>query len=366
MATKPASASSLSGRLEAVYTLLSPLSHIGDSHGPESYLATQEILDAKGERVSVFIYSGNAFRGMWRDAGARYFLDGLGSGAVIQVPLEIFYLLFSGGAIGGVQQIDIDQARRIREMVPHLSVFGGGVGNMLLPGKINVGEGLPVCREFAHIIPDTCPGNRSLSWKQMTTEVSYTRKDDAKDEILRPYLLDASMPPQLDAPQQSQMALLEDGAQEEEPKADRKGKKTDREKEKDRPQQMRYTIEVLCRGAVLWQETTFQDMTDVELGALVAAIAEWSKAPYLGGQARIGMGKVQVDMDWEPWGQEKEHFLSVGDGRCLLYPPAKEAKEKYDEFLRKYAGYLEEKRDMLTRAIAGKATGKATAGDSEE
>ncbi len=344
----------LSGRLEAVYTLLSPLSHIGDSHGPESFLATQEILDANGNATEVFVYSGNAFRGMWRDASTRYFLDNLGSSAIIQVPLELFHLFFSGGAIGGAQTVDIDQARRIREMVPHLSVFGGGVGNMLLPGKINVGEGLPVCRELAHVIPDACPGNRSLSWRQMTTEVSYTRKDDAKDELLRPYLCDPSTP-QLEEPKQGQMALLEDGEDGREDKTETK--KQSKKSEKDRPQQMRYTIEVFCRGAVLWQETTFQDMTEIELGVLVAAIAEWSKMPYLGGQARIGMGKVKVDMDWELWGQEKEHFLSVGDGRCLLYPPAKEAKEKYDEFLRKYAGYLEERRDLLVKAIGGKVVG---------
>lgn len=353
----------LNGRLEAVYTLLSPLSHIGSSHGPDSFLATQEILDANGNVTEVFVYSGNALRGMWRDAGAKYFLDKLGSGAVVQVPLELFYMLFSGGAIGGAQTVDIDQARRIREMVPHLSVFGGGVGNMILPGKICVGEGLPVCRELARIIPAACPGNRVLSWRQMTTEVSYTRKDDAKDDLLRPYLYDPSTP-QLESPQQGQMPLIGDGGQEEPRKAGDKGNKgkkadktggtSDKDKEKDRPQQMRYTIEVLCRGAVLWQETTFQDMTEIELGALVAAIAEWSKAPYLGGQARIGMGKVQVDMNLELYGKSPEHFLSVLDGMCLLSPPAKEAKEKYDEYLRKYAGYLEQKRDLLVKAIGGK------------
>lgn len=341
----------LNGRLEAVYTLLSPLSHIGNSHGPDSFLATQEIIGANGNPAEVFVYSGNAFRGMWRDAGAKYMLDKLGSGSTLQIPLDLFYLLFSGGSIGGAQTVDIDQARRIREMVPHLSVFGGGVGNMLLPGKLSVGEGLPVCKELAHVIPDTCPGNRNLSWKQMTTEVSYTRKDDAKDELLRPYLYDPSTP-QLEAPKQGQMALLTDG-EEPEPEA----KKQEKKAEKDRPQQMRYTIEVLCRGAVLWQETTFQDMTEIELGALVAAIAEWSKAPFLGGQARIGMGKVQVDMDWELWGKEKEHFLSVGDGKCLLYPPAKAVKEKYDEFLQKYAGYLEEKQALLVKAVGGKVAG---------
>lgn len=342
----------LSGRLEAVFTLLSPLSHIGSTIGPDSYLSTQTILGCNGEPVEVFVYSSNALRGMWRDAGAKYMLDKLGAGATLQIPLELFYLFFSGGSIGGDQAIDIDQARRIRQAIPHLSVFGGGVGNMILPGKINVGEGLPVCRELRHIIPDDCPGNRELSWRQMTTEVSYTRQDDAKNELLRPYIQDLSTPA-LEA--SKQMALLP-GVEEKEPKG---GKKRDKKSEGEdsddrRPQQMRYTIEVLCRGAVLWQETTFQELTEVELGAFVAAIAEWSKQPYLGGQARIGMGKVKVVMAWEVVGQERESFLTVSDGKCLLSPPAREAKQRYDEFLQKYAGYLEERRDNLVKVIGGK------------
>ena len=222
----------MNGKIETVFTLLSPLSHIGESIGPNSYLATQDMLDAKGNPISVFAYSGNALRGMWRDAGAEYMLKKLGSGATLQIPLELFYLFFSGGAIGGDQAIDIDQARRIREQIPHLSIFGGGVGNMLLPGKLSVGEALPVCRELAHIIPDYVSGNRELSARQMTTEVSYSRKDDAKDDLLRPYLQDAGVP-QIEGPQ---MTLLPDSEQEK------------KKEKKENPQQMRYTMEVSLPG----------------------------------------------------------------------------------------------------------------------
>lgn len=338
----------LNGRIENIFTLLAPLSHIGQSIGPDSYLATQQILDNYGNPVEVFVYSGNAIRGMWRDSGAKYMLDKLGENVKLAIPLDLFYLLFSGGSIGGDQSIDIDQARKIREKVPHLSLFGGGVGNMLLPGKINVGEGLPVCRELSHIIPDNCPGSRDLSWRQMTTENSYSRKDDAKDELLRPYINDPANTPLLEAPQQ--MALLGDGEDKKPPK--------DKEK-KEKPQQMRYTIETICRGTVLWQEIIFQDLTEIELGALVAAIAEWSKTPYLGGQARIGMGKVKLESWIEFYGQERERFLNVDGSKCLLNQPAQEAKQKYDEFLNQYNGYIEERRDNLIKAIGGKTSATA-------
>ena len=57
----------MNGKIETVFTLLSPLSHIGESIGPNSYLATQDMLDANGNPIEVFVYSGNALRGMWRD-----------------------------------------------------------------------------------------------------------------------------------------------------------------------------------------------------------------------------------------------------------------------------------------------------------
>lgn len=327
----------MNGKIETVFTLLSPLSHIGESVGPNSFLSTQDMLDAEGNPTEVFVYSGNALRGMWRDTGAQYLLNKLGNGTTLQIPLELFYLFFSGGAIGGDQSIDIDQARRIRDQIPHLSIFGGGVGNMLLPGKLSVGEALPVCRELAHIIPDETAGSKETSWRQMTTEISYSRKDDAKDDLLRPYLQDGQ-PLQIEG---QQMTLLPDPEQEK------------KKEKKEKPQQMRYTMEVFCRGAVMWQETFFRDMNEIELGAFVASIVEWSKNPCIGGQNRIGMGRVKAEMTLQIFGREKQHFLTV-DEKCLLGESAQEAKARYDEFLEKYAGYLEENREGLVKTIAGK------------
>jgi len=325
------------GKIETVFTLLSPLSHIGESIGPNSYLATQDMLDANGNPIEVFAYSGNALRGMWRDYGGKYMLDKLGGDVILQIPLEIFYLFFSGGGIGGDQSMDVDQARRIRAQIPHLSVFGGGVGNVILPGKLSVGEALPVCRELAHLIPEYVPGNRELAAQQMTTELKYTRKDDAKDDLLRPYLQDAGVP-QIEG---QQMTLLPDPEQEK------------KKEKKEKPQQMRYTIEVFCRGAVLFQEMFFRSLSEIELGAFVAAVTKWAENPCIGGQNRIGMGRVKAEMSFQLFGEEKEPFITVSDG-YLLADRAREAKSRYDEFLERYAGYLEENRDGLTKAVSGK------------
>ena len=321
----------LNGYLDGIYTLLAPLSHIGESHGPDSYLATQDIIGPNGLPVEVFVYSGNAIRGMFRDCGSKYFLDNLGSGAILQIPLQMFYFLFSGGSIGGDQSIDIDQARRIRERLPIASIFGGGVGNQILPGKLCANDAWPICRECAHFIPKEYLHDELISWRQMTTERSYTRTDDAKDENKRQYLFDEN----LQALEGGQIQML----------PEEKSKKKD-----DAPVQMRYTIEVMQAGTRLYHRIDVRDMTEIEMGALVSAIVEWGKSPYIGGQARIGMGRAHLEYKWNPVEGDSEQFIEISD-IPILGNTAKEAKAKYDEYLSKYTQYLEEHKESLVKMI---------------
>lgn len=331
----------INGRLEGVYTLMSPLSHIGESVGPDSFLQTQEIIGPDGRPTETFIYNGNALRGMFRDAGAEYFLSRLaGKDSFLQIPLDMFYLIFSGGAIGGKQKIDIDQARKIRQAIPIISIFGGGVGNQILPGKMNMNDGYPICDECQHFIPEAYRKPDLISWKQMTAERSFSRVDDAKNENLRSYLRDDSL---MIAGADGQMKLT-DGAKEQ-----KKDKKKKKDKE-DSPQQMRYTIEVLQAGSQLWNRIDIIDMSEIEFGALVSCIDQWAKKPYIGGQSRIGMGRVHVHYDWIPADGEKEDFIDVQDDAALS-KKAQDAKALYDQYLDQYSGYLEEHKDKLVELI---------------
>ncbi len=324
----------LNGYLDGVYTLLAPLSHIGESHGPDSYLATQDIIGPDGMPVEVFVYSGNAIRGMLRDCGSKYFLDKLSSGSILQIPLQMFYFLFSGGSIGGDQSIDIDQARKIRETMPIASIFGGGVGNQILPGKLCVNDAWPIAKECAHFIPKEYLTDELISWRQMTTERSYTRTDDAKDERKREYIFDEN----IKAIEGGQMKLLDT--------TDENKKK----KKEDAPIQMRYTVEVLQAGSRLYHRIDVRDLTEIEMGALVSAIVEWSKSPYIGGQARIGMGRAMVEYHWHPVNGETESFIEISDG-LLLGDTARETKAKYDEYLGKYVKYLESHKESLVKML---------------
>ncbi|HHW15371.1 MAG TPA: hypothetical protein GXX28_10645 [Firmicutes bacterium] len=316
--------------LEGVVKLLAPLSHIGESTGTESFLNTVNILGPDGEPTEVFIYSGNAFRGALRDLAAEYMLSRL---SVDKVGLDLFYMLFSGGAIGGEQSVDIDQARRFRALLPMFSLWGGGVGNQIMGGKMQVGAMYPICAECAGILPERFHLSEA-SWRQSITEQSYTRTDDAKNERLRERFIQAM-------PDQDRLMLEGETAGKPE-KAERK------------PQQMRYTQELITPGARFYQRIDFKHVTDIELGAFVSALSEFSKHPYLGGQNRIGHGLCEIAYTWREAGQpgEGEHFLSVGPDGMLSGVKAKDSLEAYNEYLaRIYEEYLAMNQTTLQKML---------------
>lgn len=347
-------------KLEGVITLKSPLSHIGESLGIDSYLATDSMVGDNGEVQEVFTFSGNAFRGLLRDMGAVYFLEKLGN---IQLPLQAFYLLFSGGALSGEQSIDIDQARDFRKYIPHLALFGGGVGNQILTGKMNIGSLYPLCKECKTVLPKRYKDQDLPSWKTLTFEKSFTRYDDAKNDNHRFYIAEEvkapeALPEKIDIPTEDDMFETEHEKNLKEVKEGAKGeKKADKKKEKkETPQQMRYTVELMCAGTQLYQRIELTNVTDLEIGAFVACLAKFSERPYIGGKQAVGCGLVDIDYNWQVMGSlnsiDTGKFLSISDEQIWLSRPASEAKEKYDSFLLDtYITYIEQNKEKLARML---------------
>jgi len=168
--------------------------------------------------------------------------------------------------------------------------------------------------------------------------------DDAKNDNRREYLAEAAL-----LPGQEQLAL--DGNVNQET-----GEVKQKKKEKDAPQQMRYTVEMLAAGAVLYQRIDLVDMNDLELGAFVSALAEFSKHPYIGGKSGTGHGLCDIEYTWRPAGtnQNPEKFMAIGPDVLWLSEPAKQAQQTYDQFLLNlYNQYLEEKIPELKQLLAG-------------
>lgn len=275
---------------EGTMTALTSISHIGDSHGVNSKLRREKVIQPNGSVEEIPIISGNAMRGILRDRGMLHMLKQLGygvndeTGEVKGLSLAAFYFLFSGGALTkdlGNRGLDVDEARRWRSLIPLVAVFGGAMGNQIMPGKAKIGKAIPICTETAHIIPERFLGGVDSVW-ELCQEEAYTRRDDEKNDNLR----------QLITPEVR--GLLDADASAKRAKA---GTKDDVEGETGQKQQMRYYVETLAAGSRLYWEISLDDVTDLEREAFFVTLAEFSRFPYIGGKSSVGHGKISVKFD---------------------------------------------------------------------
>ncbi|MCS6930556.1 MAG: hypothetical protein NZM43_13795, partial [Saprospiraceae bacterium] len=173
-----------------------PIAHNGgELYGNTALFRRIKIVTAGGEVVSLPVVSGNAVRGSMRDYCALKFLRALEkrSGEKAMLPKDAFHLLFSGGALKEASTAgDVDFARKLREAIPVVSLFGGAYGNTIYPGKIKIGFLIPVVQEALHLIPPAVrPDDASIpSMHEIMSLDMYTRKDDANDESKRTFLND--------------------------------------------------------------------------------------------------------------------------------------------------------------------------------
>lgn len=318
--------------LRGYFTTRSPLSHIGESIQTTSYLVQEPILQPDGTIEEVFCYSGNAWRGQLRDLAACYLLDKLGAP---RVSLDTFHLLFSGGRIGGEQSVNLEVARAYRRHLPLVALWGGGVGNQILPGKMRVGNSYPVCREAAPVLRHTAIDDATPSYRGLTTEKSFSRKDDAKDERLTHRVA---------LPETTQQATLldEEGA----PKPATK---------RDGPaDQMRMTSELLIAGVRLETTIDLADVSEVELGCLLSALVAFARLPYIGGQANKGHGLVDLTYHLVDLATgDDAPFITVRQGAPDMSERAGLALRAYDRHLTElYDAMLSESSGEIRRVLA--------------
>lgn len=277
-------------KIETIYTLQQPLSHIGESESTVSFLNTIRIV-ANGKVEEVFALTGNSIRGTLRDCAARRLLDRLG----VTVGKKEFNILFSGGNISGPMSTDINQAKKYRELLPIISLFGAGVGNQILAGKMTQGFALPVCQETKDIIPDIDYIKDELkhtSWKSLTGMISLTRFDDSKNVNYQGYI------------------------------------EGDNNNTDSASVQMRYEVEYLVPGAQLYHIINFCSDKEIELGVFVAALEEFSCSPVLGGNGGKGFGLCEADFI-----ADGEFFAKIENGKIQLCDKAKNALHEYNQFI---------------------------------
>lgn len=295
-------------KFEGIITLKSSLSHIGETVGTDSLLRTERIIQEDSSVEDVFVYSGNAIRGALRDCGVLYFVRHLD---ITQMPLHTFYFMFSGGTLESGRGLNIDEALELRKLVPLMSIFGGAWGNQILQGKLKMGKMYPLCKECQDIIPPKYHDKLIESWRLWTAEEEYTRTDDIKNVKYRKFVKDSEI------------------------------KEKDEDKAKGgQAQQMRYAVQVMCAGTQLWHEIILTDVTELELGAFVSTLEQFSKDPRLGGKSAVGFGKCVMEYDRATIGP-----VYSFDSEC------QQAKDKYDEYLKEYRKALESNKDDIQKML---------------
>ena len=293
--------------LTGTLKLKSPLSHISESIGVTSYLVQEPIIQPDGSLEEVFCYSGNAWRGQLRDLAAMYMLEKL----EMKVNLDSFHLLFSGGKIGGDQKIDVEKIKSIRESIPVLALFGGGIGNSIMPGLMRVGNCYPVCKEALPVLPEKYSKRDDLiNYSDATFEKEFSRVDDAKKTDFLDNFVD----------EQSQ----------------NKPKK----KKKDVSDQMRMETELVCAGVELYSYIDFIDDSELYLGVIVSALSKFSNSPFIGGQNNKGHGLIDLFYDIDG-----AKFLQIVDSQLIMTDYAKELLNEYSE-------YIQQQKDDIIKVLA--------------
>lgn len=271
----------LSGEMIALSSILH--SSPGQQMSTVTLFRREKFVMADGETIEeIPVISGNSLRGRLRDLGMAYFCRLLGygqpaineEGEVVRVeglPLPAFYLLFSGGALTsgeGAKALALREVARLQQLIPLLGVFGGAVGTHGQAGKLIVKKAYPICLETAHLLPEPYRGTQSV-WGYLQRE-TYTRTDDAKN--LQYHRL-------LEAPTQQRLLTGESGAS----------------IAGSGPQQMLYEVETICAGTRFYWGLELHDVTEVEFEALLSALLEFARRPYIGGRSAVGHGQVAFD-----------------------------------------------------------------------
>jgi len=225
------------------YTAIAPISHIGKTASTGS--AFQTILTSGGK---IPVITGNSIRGQLRDSAASRLLELLDT----KVDKETFNVLFSGGNLNGEMKDDIGRAKQVREHFPMISLFGGGLGSMIMAGKMTCSFAIPICKESEDIT-----GRPSfISYHSLVDEIEFTRMDDCKNDIKAEHITD-----------------------------------TEAETKAKASTQMRFEVQYMAAGTEFIQTITlFDGTTSLELGAFYSALLKWFELPRLGGMAAKGFG----------------------------------------------------------------------------
>jgi hypothetical protein len=176
--------------------LLAPLAHGADGKaGNATLFRRRQVITPGGQVMELPFYAGNAIRGQIRDLLADHLLRSLGLIPRKDKPpvaLWFFHVIYAGGVLeeqskimaaiskelGKNGSLRTDGIRRIRDMLPSLSLLGSAIGNKVLPGRVYVNDLRPRCLEWG---TGTITAAELMEWTFLTRREDYEGRT-AEDE----------------------------------------------------------------------------------------------------------------------------------------------------------------------------------------
>jgi len=391
-------------KLHLQITLLQPLSHISESVGNQTNLRTMKVTDLEGNPSEVFTLSGNSLRNrILRRCGIDSFLSQIG----VQVSPTMHHALFCGGAIDGGTGNDLDLDKKIRQLLPCLSVLGTakpkglfGVSDaQMVHGRIAVGDAYLACVESAkylyQMFPPALPievipaleqiidgkelqhsqrvnqwlhhgspldvnnydlkalldewlpflGEKLRYYSDWLTYSQKTRRDSLHDPNFAKHLIGATPEPQKMISQGDLFGIVS------EPET-KKGKSEKAKPEKERSQQMIMGNWLLQTGATLYSYWS-ANVTRIEEGFIADALLKFAESPYLGGQSGTGCGLCSMQFWFETAEGDRGEFMTITPHAQKLSDRATESHARYKEYLEDYKGFLADSKSDIRSLLNG-------------
>lgn len=264
--------------IEAILTALRPITHNGgEKNGITTQFRRMELIGKNGKIIPVPVISGNGTRGKMRDLAACEVLTKSDETKIV-VDESTHNLLFSGGSLESTNSegLNIEKVRKMRSDMPTISLLGCSIGNIILPGKVDIDFMIPITKETVCLLPKDLKIDEELpSVYEITEEIMYTRKDDKKNEIYREFLSDEAK---------------QNAGRKEVKNAEDLDKKTS-------ATQMMYYHECVKAGAKFYWRFELRDTTEVETGAFLSVLKTWSEGmSQVGGNGAKGHGALKIDL----------------------------------------------------------------------
>lgn len=273
-------------KTQFIFEAQTAIAHHAGTEGNHSVQMTSKMRLRDGSFGKLPCITADTLRNLLRRTSSRYLVEACG--LVGQLTVESMRLLFQGGMLTGKgdgSKVKLDVFREMETLVPTLSLFGGCVQGMMIPGRIQVEEAVLICSESLHKVP---PWIVEYLRDELKYEIPSYR---AQTEELQRVRMDATMQPEI-------AHLLSDNARKQiAGRVEARGAAHDSGNEiaavAAKSTMLPRTYDVICAGACFSWEIRgifHNELEEAAYSSLLALLMTTDIA--VGGKKGVGNGKI--------------------------------------------------------------------------